>query len=316
MNKYAVGLDIGGTDLKLGIVSLKGKIVHHLERPTGSGRQAILKNIRGAIQDLVKQAGCGWNEIFGIGAGTPGLADAKGKIVTGAANIKGWNGTGLGAFLARTFKTEVSVDNDVTALAMGESLFGSGKGMKNFISLAFGTGLGGGIITNGQLYRGKWGYAGEIGHMIVNCEKDAPLCTCGNRGCLETYASRVGIERLVRKHLKDFPKTKLTASASAKDVYDSAEFEGDKLGLFIVGEIGYRLGIALATLVNIFDPEAFVMGGGIAKSWKILNESFLPSYEERVLAFYRTRKVKFLRPELGKQGGIVGTASLILRGHV
>jgi glucokinase len=313
MKQYAVGLDIGGTDLKLGIVSGSGTIVRNIERPTGSGRKTILGNIKNAVDELVKGSGVGWDRIHGIGCGTPGLADAKGNVVTGAMNIKGWNGTPLGPFLRRTFKTNVTVDNDVTALASGEAMFGSARGMTNVLFLAFGTGLGGGIIMNGQVYRGKSGYAAEIGHMKVAVGPAAGACTCGGRGCLEAYASRVGLERMIREHAGKFKATKITPSSTVKQVYDLAEYGKDRFGLFLVKEIGDHLGVGLASLVHLFDPEAIVLGGGFVKSGKFFTDSFMPAYLKEVMPWYRTHKVRFLTSKFGKEGGIVGTASLVLR---
>ncbi len=312
MKKYAIGLDIGGTAIKAGLVDRKGHMVASDSVPTGAhlSRKIILDNASTAIKGLLKKNKLSTSDIFGIGAGTPGLPDKNGVIVSGASNIRDWAGTPLGPFLRKTFHTDAVVENDVTALALGESCFGNGKPFRNILVLAFGTGLGGGIIIDKKIYRGHSGYAAEIGHLFVNGEKDAPFCTCGARGCLETYASTVGIKRMLKEN--HGTKTRLTIESMPRDVYDAAK-DGDKFALQIVNEVGYRLGVGMATLVHLFDPEAIILGGGIANAGKIFFDSFKKSYEDRILEHYRKNKVKFLPTKLGSEGGIVGTAALILQ---
>ena len=312
MDKLLIGLDIGGTAIKCGLVTQEGELLSFIEQPTESeqGRKQILKNIYIAITALLKKNNITLKKIYGIGVGTPGLPDEQGKIVHGAANLNQWHGTKLGDFLKTEFHLPVRIENDVTALASGESFFGNGKNYNNFICLAFGTGLGGGIIINNRIYRGKYGYAGEFGHVKVNSEPDAPYCTCGKRGCLETYASTVGIRRLIKENIKKY-KTKLTLKSMPKEVYALAE--KDSLAKYIVKEVGYRLGLGLATLVNIFDPEAIILGGGIPKAGKIFFNSFQKTLYDHVLPFYNTHKIKILKTKLSKQAGIVGAASLLLQ---
>lgn len=311
MSKLAIGLDIGGTDIKAGLVDVHGKILLSDSQKTGAdlSREAVFGNIKTVVTRLLEHRNLNKHEILGIGVGTPGLPDKNGKILSGASNIKGWNGAPLGDFLRKTFSMDVIVENDVTALALGESCFGNGKSFSNIVVLAFGTGLGGGIIVNRDVYRGHSGYAAEIGHMIVNGEKDAPFCTCGARGCLETYASTVGIRRIL-KEWKD-PGSKLNVDSMPKDVYALAK-KGDKLAKRIVDEVGYRLGIGLASLVHLFDPDAIILGGGIANAGTIFFSSFKKTYESHILAHYRKNKVPFLPTRLGREGGIVGTAAAIL----
>lgn len=316
MKKYAIGLDIGGTDLKIGLVSDSGTIISNIEAPTDGNKPAkiILENIRNGIERLLAASRVSMDQIWGIGAGTPGLVDDKGCVIAGSPNMKHWAGTDLGGFLRKTFKTDVVAENDVTSLAMGEALFGNGKPFRHFISLAFGTGLGGGIIIDRKIYRGKNGYAAEIGHIRVNDSPEAPYCNCGIRGCLETYASATGIGRMLREGIKDFPSTHLSADSTPRHVYELAG-KRDRLALKIVKEVGYRLGIGMGILVNTFDPEAVILGGGIARAGRIFTDAFMPVYLKSVLDFYHTHKVKFLPAKLGKEGGIVGTASLIFQRH-
>lgn len=313
MKKYLLGLDIGGIGIKCGLVSIEGELISFVEEPTeaNKGRKQILKNIKKAIDSLLEKNKITTKNIIGIGVGTPGLPDEKGTIIHGAANLKQWKGTKLGEFLKKEFSLPVRIENDVTALASGEHRFGNGKKYKNFISLAFGTGLGGGIIIDNKVYRGKHGYAAEFGHIKVNSEPTAPYCTCGKRGCLETYASTVGIKRMIRENRKKF-KTKLDLNSMPKDVYALAK-EKDKLALLIVKEVGYRLGLGMATLVNIFDPEAIILGGGIIKAGPIFLKSFEYTLYDHILPFYNKHKPKILKTKLSKEAGIVGSASLILQ---
>jgi glucokinase len=314
MSQCAIGLDIGGTEIKAGLVDTAGKIVLSDSQKTGAdrSREEVFGNIKAVVTRLLENKRLNKHKILGIGAGTPGLPDKNGKILSGAYNIKGWNGAPLGDFLRKTFSMDVVVENDVTALALGESCFGNGKPYSNIVVLAFGTGLGGGIIINKNVYRGHSGYAAEIGHMIVNGEKDAPFCTCGTRGCLETYASTVGIRRMLKERTDS--SSKLNAESMPKEVYALAK-KGDKLARQIVDEVGYRLGIGLASLVHLFDPDAVILGGGIANAGSIFFSSFKKTYESHILPHYRKNKVPFLPTRLGHEGGIVGSAALILHNN-
>lgn len=313
--KLVMGVDIGGTDLKLGLVNEQGRIVHSLSRPTEAdqGKTRVLKNIITAGHVLLKEAGCKKSGLLGVGAGTPGLVNQKGTVTIGAANIKGWNGVPLGKELNRAFGVRSCVENDVTALTEGEILFGSGRGFSNAIVLAFGTGLGGGIVINNEVYRGKAGYAGEIGHMKVDGRKDAPKCTCGKRGCLEIFSSAIGLKRILKKHRKDYSRTSLSLKSTPKDIFVALKNK-DPFAGFLVGQFGYWLGIGLSSLVVLFDPEIVILGGGISRAGKPLFDSFKPSYEASVLPYYLKNKVRFLPAKFGSEGGIVGTASLILKG--
>jgi predicted NBD/HSP70 family sugar kinase len=163
-----------------------------------------------------------------------------------------------------------------------------------------------------RIYRGRDGYAAEFGHLIVDSSPDAPACTCGAKGCLETFASRVGIERMLKEFLPRYPRTLLKKDSTPRDVYGLA-VKGDPAAKAVVKEVGERLGAGLASLVNVFNPDAVLLGGGIVSAGKIFFDSFRPAYERLVLPFYRHRTVKFVRPRFGSEGGLVGAASLILQ---
>jgi len=315
-NIFAVGIDIGGTNIKIGVVSTDGVIIKSNSFPTGKKRKEILQDIKNSVKRLLEESRIDFSKIAGIGADTPGLADSKGYVVTGAYNIPEWNGTDLGDFLRKTFKLPVKVENDVTALTLGESLFGNAKPFSNFISLAFGTGLGGGVIIDNKIYRGRDGYAAEFGHMVVDSSPNAAKCTCGGRGCLEAYASAVGIKRIILETLKNYKyRTLLNEDSTPADLYNLAK-KKETLSLSIVKFIGEKIGAGIASLVNIFNPEAVLLGGGIVNAGNIFFKSFMPSYKKHVLKFYNSNKVKFIKPKLGSEGGIVGAAGLILQDYL
>ncbi len=311
---YAIGVDVGGTNIKFALIDSQGKIFDYYEISTDShmGREKIVQNIITGIKYILNN-----NKrikISGIGVGTPGLVDDKGKVVTGAANLKGWNGTEIGKILRNELKMKTVVDNDVTALALGEVLFGVGKGYNNAICLAFGTGLGGGIIIDKKVYRGKFGYAGEFGHIVVN--PDGPLCSCGNRGCLETYASTVGLKRLAKEHLNKNDNSLLLkmANGNSKNITPEIIFEAykqnDKIAEKILNEMGYYLGIGIGSLVNIFDPDIIILAGGISNAGKTLTDLIYKYLYNHTLAFFKNR-VKLKISKLKHKSGVIGSASLV-----
>lgn len=314
---FAVGVDIGGTAIKAGLVSTEGRLVRSLSAPTEGGRRGVLTAVFRLVEELLDGPGgeVGRAKVVGIGADSPGLVDDAGRVVTGASNIPGWNGTALGAELRRRFRLPVRVENDVTALVLGESLFGNGRPYRFLLGLAFGTGLGGGIVIDHKVYRGRTGYAAEFGHMVVDTSPQAAVCTCGSRGCWEAYASRVGIQRMLREVLPGHPGSCLRPEATPKEVYEAAR-RGDRAAKAVVAAVGEKVGAGIASLVNIFDPDAVMVGGGIAEAGKIFFDAFLPAYRRWVLPYHRRRGVRFIRPKFGAEGGVVGAASLILQEHL
>jgi len=314
MKKYALGADLGGTNIKFAIIDNTGKIIDYHETLTESnkGRKIILKNlISGIIYLLNKNKKL---KISGIGVGSPGLVDETGKVVTGAGNLTGWNGTKIKQEIEKVIHLPVFADNDVTALALGEAMFGAGKGYNNVICAALGTGLGGGIIINQKIYRGKYGYAAEFGHIVV--EPDGVPCTCGKRGCLETYASAWGLKRIAKQYLKKNRNSLILKLAqhnieniTPKIIFD-AYLKGDKIADKILNEMGYYLGLGLSILVNIFDPDIIIIAGGVARAGKPLIQLIYKYIYEHSLPFYKNR-IKIKLSKFKHRAGAIGSASLV-----
>lgn len=315
MKKYAIGADIGGTNIKFVIIDDTGKIIDYYETLTEAdkGRKIILKNLISGITYLLNK-----NKrlkISGIGVGSPGLVNAKGKVVTGAGNLTGWNGTKIKQEIEKAISLPVFADNDVTALALGEAMFGAGKGCNNLICAALGTGLGGGIIINQKIYRGKYGYAAEFGHIVV--EPDGAPCSCGKRGCLETYASAWGLKRLAKQYLNKKNKKSLILKLAQNNIENitpkiifDAYIQGDEIADKILNKMGYYLGLGLSILVNIFDPDIIIIAGGISQAGRPLVQLIYKYIYEHSLPFYKNRiKIKLSR--FKHRAGAIGSASLV-----
>lgn len=309
MIKHTIGIDLGGTNIKAALVSEKGEIIKVIAQPTEaqSGAVKVIENIKKVIADIIRYAERGFI-IIGIGVGTPGFVNDYGVIIGGANNIPGWNGTDIKTLLEKEFGLMTKIENDVTALTLGEALFGSGSGYKNIICLALGTGLGGGIIIDGKLYRGSQGCAGEFGHIVV--QPDGFDCTCGRKGCLEAYASAIGIDNIANQMMKKNESIKIKDTRPIT-IYSLAK-QGNRIAKKIVQEVGNYLGIGIGSLVNIFDPDVVIIGGGISKSGKILFDSIYPSLYKHCLKFYEG-KIKLLPTKFQDYSGVVGAASLILK---
>ncbi|MBN1898879.1 MAG: ROK family protein [Spirochaetes bacterium] len=313
MKEYALGADLGGTNIKFVIIDDKGKEIDYVKRSTEAkkGRQAILDNLLSGINDLLsRNKGI---RIKGIGIGSPGLINKAGTVVTGAGNLPGWNGTKAGEYIKKKMKMPVFVDNDVTALALGEALFGAGKGYRYVLCVALGTGLGGGIIVDRRVYRGAHRYAAEFGHMVVN--PDGAACTCGKRGCLESYVSAWGLKRLAEIYLKDNKESlilKMTDNQIENinpEIIFRAYEKGDRVARQVLNEMGHYLGIGFSILINIFDPDVIVVAGGISGDYEHIVKLVEKSMYDHTLPFYKNIKIKTSRFKY--KAGAIGSASLV-----
>lgn len=314
--KYTIGLDLGGTNSVFGIVDEEGNIVEQATVKTQGYDFAsdYLKACLDALLPLIDKVG-GVGKIKSMGIGAP-----NGNIITGciefAPNIKWAHDSSVP--LANMFSEalgglKVSLTNDANAAAIGEMTFGITKGMKDFIVLTLGTGVGSGIVCGGQLVYGADGNAGELGHLIVQRE-GGRLCGCGRRGCLETYCSATGVATTAREFLKNSDAPSLLREIKAEDVtsYDvfKAAKEGDNMALRIYEYTGKILGRACADMVTFSSPEAFVFFGGLAKSGDLLLDYVKKAYEESVMPVFRG-KPKFLLSSLdGANAAVLGAASL------
>lgn len=308
--KYCFGVDIGGTTVKMGLFERTGAILEKWEivTKTEDEGKAVLPDIADSIAEKINAHNLEKDDIIGIGIGVPAPVTEAG-IVNGSANI-GWGYKEVKKELEEMTGLPTEVGNDANVAALGEMWQGGGEGETNIIMVTLGTGVGGGVIIGGKVVVGTHGAGGEIGHLCVNYE-ETERCGCGNKGCLEQYASATGIVRLARKKLEaGTEETVLRAeSVTAKDVFDAVK-AGDKTAQEIAEEFGQYLGYALANLAAVADPAVVVIGGGVSKAGEVLIPYIQKPFLER--AFFANRGVEFKLATLGNDAGICGSAKLIL----
>ena len=311
MEKRCFGVDIGGTTVKMGLFTVDGKVTDKWEIPTRKEENGkyILEDIAKSVKERMQRDTLTLEDIAGLGIGVPGPVKEDGTVLK-CANL-GWGVFNVADTVRELTGIEnVKVGNDANVAALGEMWQGGGKGYNNLVMVTLGTGVGGGVILGGKILTGSNGAGGEIGHIRVNYE-EKDVCGCGKTGCLEQYASATGVVRLAKKALeKKEKKTTLVADdLSAKDVFDAAK-AGDERAMDIVEKFGFYLGMALAHISQVIDPEVFVIGGGVARAGQIIIDEVSKNYEENVM-FALKNKV-FKMAELGNDAGIYGSARMVL----
>ncbi len=309
---YTVGIDIGGTNTVFGIVDEQGHILSHdgIKTKDYPDINVYADTVAGHLRSLIEAAG-GIELINGIGVGAPNANYYTGQIEQ-APNLP-WKGTvPLARMLRERLPLPVTLTNDANAAALGEMTYGVARGMKDFIMITLGTGVGSGIVINGRLVYGHDGFAGELGHVIVR--RGGRLCGCGRRGCLETYCSATGIVRTVHEMLsstdtpsllRDIPLDKVTS----KDIYDAAE-QGDKLALEIFRFTGTVLGEAFADFIAFSSPEAIVLFGGLAKAGEYIMAPIREAMDANVMSIYKG-KTRLLTSALkDSDAAVLGASAL------
>ncbi len=308
--EYCFGVDLGGTTVKIGLFQTDGRIVDKWEIPTRveNKGEAILPDIAEALKKKMEEKGLENSQVSGVGIGIPAPVDEEG-IVQNTANL-GWGYKEVKREMEALTGMNVAAGNDANVAALGEMWLGAGMGQKNMIMVTLGTGVGGGIIVNGQALAGAHGAGGEIGHICVN-PKETERCGCGKKGCLEQYASATGITRLAKKRLAADDKNSALRGkeVNAKEVFDALK-AGDEVAEEIVEEFGTYLGHAMANLAVVADPSVIVIGGGVSKAGEILLGYIEKYFKEK--AFFANKDIKFVLAKLGNDAGICGAAKLIL----
>lgn len=308
--RYCMGVDVGGTSVKLGLFETEGKLMDKWEIPTrkeNHGEQ-ILPDVAASILGKLEEKKIQREAVAGVGMGIPAPVDSEG-VVQQTANV-GWGYKEVTRELSELLDgMRVEAGNDANVAAMGEMWLGAGRGEKNVVMVTLGTGVGGGVIVDGHMIVGHHGAGGEIGHICVNREEE-DACGCGLHGCLEQYASATGIAKLARKALSgEHEETVLHGEPSAKDVFDAVK-AGDALATRIADEFGRYLGGALASIAVVADPAVFVIGGGVSKAGPVLIPFVEKAFREK--AFFANKDTKIVLAELGNDAGICGAARLIL----
>ncbi|MFH1407072.1 MAG: ROK family protein [Candidatus Omnitrophota bacterium] len=317
MSKTCIlAVDLGGTATKLALLNLRGKILKKISIPTRAykGKKALIAAIQKTIQALLLGNGIGKSKVKGMGVGVPGLVDYNRGIIHNLINIPGWHNVALKDILQRKLKLPCFVDNDANVMALGELVFGAGKGAKNIVCLTVGTGVGGGIIINGKLYRGRSFSAGEIGHIPIN--EDGPHCNCKGNGCVEAYVGNRYVSKEVIKKLKRGEKSKVfnfvkRLSDITPEVLYKAAKRGDKFSKNMWNEIGNHLGFMLAGVVNLLNPERIIIGGGVSKAGKFLFEPLRRRVLRQAMAI-PAKACRILPAKLGEDAGLIGAAALVM----
>ncbi len=311
MSKYAFGVDIGGTTVKIGLFDGEGCVSDKWEIPTvkDNGGASILPDVARSLLDKMKEKGIKQEELVGIGVGAPCAVDGDGNVVSGAVNL-GWKSFNIPEALSAYIDVPIKAVNDANAAAFGEMWQGGGRGHTNMVAVTLGTGVGGGIIVDGNILTGAVGAGGEIGHIHID-DEETEACGCKNKGCLEQYASATGVVRLAKRRLEkdDAPSTLRKGSVSAKTVFDAVK-AGDRVAIEIAEQFGMYLGKGLAIVANVVNPEIFVIGGGVSKAGEILLTFVEPEFQK--YALHACRNTKFALAKLGNDAGIYGAAGLVL----
>lgn len=311
MGNYAFGVDIGGTTVKIGLFDREGCVLDKWEIPTVKDNEgtSILPDVAQSLLEKMKEKGIERDDLVGIGVGAPGAIDRNGNLVSRAVNL-GWNPFNIPKALSAYIDVPVRAANDANAAAFGEMWQGGGKGYSNLVAVTLGTGVGGGIIVDGNILTGASGGGGEIGHIHID-DAETESCGCGKKGCLEQYASATGIVRLAKRRLErdEVPSVLREGEVSARTVFDAVK-AGDRVAVEIAEQFGRYLGKGLANVASVVNPEIFVIGGGVSKAGEILFQFVEPAFQK--YAFPACSNTEFALAKLGNDAGIYGAAGLIL----
>jgi len=327
--RLAFGVDIGGTNISIGLVTSAGKLVSYKTAPSQAfqGGPAVIDRAKRIIKEMIARhpsLNVSRTSLIGIGVGCPGSIDyARGVSLARTENIPRWRNLQIGPRLEQALGFPVFVENDANAMALGEQCWGAGKGAGNMVCLTLGTGIGCGIIINGELYRGSNYYAGEFGHIKIGL--NGPTCGCGSQGCLETFFSGRGIvEQTINaikntsaddKHQGDTILLKWTGGnfdkITAKMVFDAAG-KRDYLAVHIIDQAIHYLGRAIASLINLIDPEIVVLSGRITRSGENLFRPIRRIVEANIISS-PVRRYRIVPSRLGEKAGLFGAAALAFR---
>ena len=310
LTNWAIGFDLGGTNIRAALVSQQGEVRAWLSRPTNSprGSDAVIQDIIALIKETLAQAP---SPVIGVGIAAPGPLDPKDGVIINSPNLK-WHNVPLKRMLEDALGLDVTVDNDSQMTAFGERWMGAGRGADHLALLTLGTGVGGGVIFNGRIYHGESGSAGHIGHYILN--PDGPPCACGARGCLEALASGPNIVRRAREAIESGRTTSLVETVdgdldnlTSLMIFQAAQ-QGDALAIETFRDTGRYIGQALASLLPILDPKLVIISGQVA----LAGDLILEPARQRLAELIRIRPpVAIVQGELGDDGGIIGAAGVI-----
>src|SRR6185312_8446155 len=321
MPAFSIGVDLGGTNLRIAAIEESGLQLETVSSLTevSRGRERVIDELAETVRFLTSRYSSS-HELLGVGIGIPGIIDLEKGTLHSAANLPGWNSYPIREDLERRLDTAIFLDNDANCAALGEKWLGAGSHVEDLCMITLGTGVGGGFVVNGKPWHGVLGMAGELGHMTVIPEGRA--CLCGNHGCLEQYASATAIRRAAMEAVESGESPGLArameqdAALSARTVYACAK-AGDRAAQGIFDGVGKALGIALANLINAFNLPMYVIGGGVSRAWDQFSPAMFQELTERSIVFrageeqkqsHRATEVK--PAQLQDRAGLIGAARL------
>ena len=314
MTAFTIGVDLGGTNLRIAAVAPDGTFLEriHLDTEVKEGRERVVADMCDAVAEIEQRlAGA---QMVGIGIGVPGIINLANGMIRQSPNLPGWSGFPVRDDIERRLRTPVILENDANAAALGEKWVGAGREVSGLCMLTVGTGIGGGLILNGRIWHGMDGMAGELGHMTI--DPNGALCGCGNLGCIEAYAAAGAITRMATAAIRVGRSPGLAREAeelgelTAEIVYIKAK-QGDIVAHEIFEMVGRSLGVGLANLINIFNLPLYVVGGGVARGWDAFAPSMMAEVSKRSLVA-RSTPTRIVPSALGAEAGLLGAAYLPL----
>ncbi|MDA0988094.1 MAG: ROK family protein [Chloroflexi bacterium] len=313
MEDLCISIDIGGTKMRVAVIDRSGTLLQRDEEPTlaHQGREQTVERLTRIIAKLISLTGNG--KLVAIGASLAGPVDPDAGTMNSPPNLPGWDGFSLKPLLEQTFNLPMWAANDATLGAIGEHSYGIGQGVTNMLYLTVSTGIGGGIIVDNSPMLGVRGFAGELGHMSI--DRNGPICTCGNVGCLETFASGTAVAKFARERLEGGQDSLIRkvvdgdlAMVNSKMVMDAAG-QGDPLAVELVEQFASNLGLGLVNLMHIFDPQMIILGGGVSQSYQVYSAALDVAIRRHVMAHLRER-INVVVSTLGDDASLLGAAHL------
>ncbi|HEY6250948.1 MAG TPA: ROK family protein [Candidatus Angelobacter sp.] len=325
MESFSIGVDLGGTNMRIAAIGVDGQRLETICTDTlvSRGRDRVISEMCDAIRRLVGRFSAR-HEFAGVGVGVPGIIDLEAGTVCAAPNLPDWANYPVKAEIQQRLGTPVILENDANCAALGENWLGAGRETNGLCMVTLGTGVGGAFIFNGEIWHGMMGMAGEIGHMTVTPE--GPPCGCGNRGCLEQFASATAIKRMARESAAAGQAPQLARAIaanpefSAKMVFQYA-LEGDVAAQHILDTVGWALGVVLSSLVDALNLSMYVIGGGVSSAWPVFSPALFRELSKRSIVFRASdpsenrpgkKKTIITRASLGSDAGLIGAARLPL----
>jgi glucokinase len=302
--KFIIGIDLGGTNLKVALLDSKYKIINKevLSTRRFFRKENLILAVIGSVKKIIGNNKLTQPDILGLGLGLPGPIDAQRGIVHFFPNIPGWKEVKLERILRKKLRLPVFLDNDANLMALAEHRLGAAKGLRNAVCLTLGTGVGGGIIIEGNLYRGRNNASAEIGHVPIN--EKGPKCNCGGIACLETY---IGNKRILKQARRLFKR-----DISLEELSDLAK-KHNKQAQALWSKVAEHLAVALVGVVNLLNPEGIVIGGGMANAGKILFDQVRQVISRQAMAV-QSHNLKIFKAKLGSDAGLIGAAIMVKEG--